>query len=111
MGVDYTPVLAVGLGFNDISEVMEFLKQNIELSEDDIFDIDEDGIEEWVYSKDFEFTVECLNYYTGDYYYVGVKLNPTSYSDLQKQIEDAFKSWNERFPNVSPNIVHTVKVY
>ena len=110
MGVDYKPVLAIGLEFNDISEVMEFLKQNMELSEDDIFDIDEDGIEEWVYKKDFEFTVECLNCYTGDYYYIGVKLNPWSV-DFQQQQVAGLKSWNERFPNVDPDIIHTVKVY
>jgi len=52
MSVDYNPILYVGKSFNDTEEALEFVKEHLELTEDDLLEIEADGLHEWMHEHD-----------------------------------------------------------
>lgn len=111
MSVDYTAVLAIGKQFEDKSEAVCFLEQHLKLSDEDMEMVDEEGLDEWAYEKYPQLDIECLNLYSGDYYYVGIKLSPREYRDFTRQVEEVIETWEATFPGIEPEFIHTVKVH
>ncbi len=110
MGVDYTPILGIGLEFDSRSEVVEFLEEQGIISEEDSEEIEEDGITEFMSSHSSNLDVDCLNYYSGGYYWVGFKVYPRKLKGLVDSIVQAENNWKALFPNVEAGVVYTVRV-
>jgi hypothetical protein len=110
MGVDYTPILGIGLEFDSRSEIREFLEDQGVISEKDHEEISEDGIIEFMSGHSSKLDVDCLNYYTGDYYWVGFKVYPRNLETLPDEIQSAGYKWEQLFPSVKPDVVYTVQV-
>ena len=111
MGVDYTPVLAIGMTFDGSCGAQEFLENNGLLTEDDLDEIENgDGLSEWLYNND-KVGGGLLNYYSGDYYYIGYDIYVRDPEAFQKSFDDAMTQWNSYFPSVEPEVIHTVKVH
>lgn len=111
MSVDYTPILAIGLEFDCKSEVRDFLLKHGIISEDDEEQIEYDGITEFMYNHDSKLDVECLNLYTGDYYFVGFRVYVRNVSSFAENVAEAISAWGKLFPTVPAELIHTVKVH
>lgn len=111
MGIDYNAVLAIGKEFNDRSEAQEFLEGSGVLSEDDLDDIENgDGLGEWLYNND-KVGGGILNYYSScTPYYIGYDISVRDPEAFQKSFDDAMTQWNQLFPSVAPDVIHTVRV-
>ncbi len=110
MGVDYTPILGIGLEFDSRCEVVEFLEEQGIISEKDHEEISEDGIIEFMSGHSSKLNVDCLNYYSGDYYWVGFGVYPHKLEGLADSIVQAENSWKALFPNVEAGVVYTVQI-
>lgn len=110
MGIDYRAVLAVGKEFDDDSEVEDFVRANLTLTEEEEEILDEDGITEALYNRG-DLKCECLNAYHGSGFYLGFKLNPRNVERFAEDVSDAINKWNALFPNDEAEIIHTVMVY
>ena len=65
MSVDYNPILYVGKSFNDTEEALAFVKEHLKLTEDNLLEIGEDGLNEWMRGHDV-LSFELLNYYVSN---------------------------------------------
>lgn len=110
MGVDYTPILGIGLEFDGRLEVTEFLAKHRIIFDKDSEEIEEDGIIEFMSNHSSRLDVDCLNYYTGDYYWVGFRVYPRNLETLPDEIHSAGYKWEQLFPSVKPDVVYTVQV-
>jgi len=109
MGVDYNAVIAIGKTFYDKDEAQEYLMSANILSETDIEEIEVDGFEEWLYNNG-KINGECLNCYTGDYYYIGFDISVCNPETFRKSFEEGMKQWNQLFPSVAPDVIKTVRI-
>jgi hypothetical protein len=112
VGVDYTAVLMVGQEFDDAYEAAEFLRAHgIEIPDEDSEEM-EDGLCEYLYSKDVhQLSYERLNYYSGgDYGVLGWRLSVHDPANFCAQVVERQTKWAQLF-NAMPDIVHTVKVH
>ena len=65
MGVRTKPALYVGKYFYDSEEALDFVKEHLELTEDDLLEIKEDGLFEWMDGHDI-LSFELLDYYASN---------------------------------------------
>ena len=108
MSVDYSVTLGVGKYFREKHEAEEFLQQNLNLTEEQLEEMDDDF---GAFQYDFIET-DCMNLYSGDHWFVGVPLYQSG--SPQEFIEDTQKSlkqWEEVFPSIEAEIICEVKVY
>jgi len=110
MGVDYTPILGIGLEFDGRLEVIEFLAKHRIIFDKDSEEIEEDGIIEFMSGHSSKLDVDCLNYYSGDYYWVGFRVYPHKLEGLADSIVQAESNWKALFPNVEAGVVYTVQI-
>lgn len=109
MGVDYNAVIAIGKTFDGKYEAQDYLESAGVLSEKDLEEIDEDGFEEWLYNND-KIGGQCLNCYSGDYYYIGFEISVRDPKSFRKSFEDGMEQWDKLFPSDSPDVIKTVRV-
>lgn len=115
MGVDHSAVLYVGKLLEGYSEVISFIEEYYNFTEEEV-----DGIEEFLYStKHKELSkIECssLNYYVSreeSYYVLGISIlratrEPEKFAEAVKNAKD---TWNSAFPNSECEVISEVKVY
>jgi len=111
MGVSYRPVLAIGAEFEDASECVDLLRHL--LSADDLLTIGDEGdsfISELTINMMYRPAVKCLNLYSGYGWYVGFDLSVRDVEKFSENVADAIQKWNEMFPDVPAQIIHTVRV-
>lgn len=107
MGVSYRPIFGVGLEFECQYEVEDFLRtagyENTEESEEEY------GFEESFRELPTEFSIQCLNYYSGNGYVVYI---PVSLNDVNKvgdSVNQVISLW-KTFLKQEPEIIHTCVV-
>ena len=113
MGVSYSAVLAVGLTFDDASEVVDLLNEYSLLSDEDNQSLEEEGnyyIQEICWGHETLPNVECLDCYSGCGYYIGFPLSVREPEKFADNVKEAFEKWNKLFPNHPASIVHDVRV-
>lgn len=113
MGVDYNAVFAVGLEFDRARDAVDFLKEHHALTEDQLEELDDEGdsyISEVSYSTEGFPDVQCLNLYSGDYWYVGFSIQARDVDNLVENVTRAKNNWEVWFPSVDADIIHTVRV-
>ena len=112
MGVRTKPVLYVGKSFNDTEEALEFVKEHLELTEDDLLEIEVDGLHEWMYEHDV-LSFKLLNYYVSNPSCVlGIDilryvLEPATFND---EVMSAVEQWEHYFGEEPYNIICDVRV-
>jgi hypothetical protein len=114
MGVDYTPVFAIGKTFDYATDAVEFLRKHgvlTEAHEDDLCAEGDEYISEIAYAEDDFPDVQCLDLYRGDYYYVGYAINARDVDNLVENAEKAKVNWKAKFPNVVADVLHIVRVH
>lgn len=109
MGVDYNAVVGIGKEFYDKSEVVDFLEQYNVLDDEDRDQIDADGLSEWLYNNE-KVDGRLLNYYSGDYYFVGYELSCSSPEAFKESFDDGMKRWAKLFVGIAPDVIKTVQV-
>ena len=65
MGVRSNPILYVGKYFNDTEEALSFIKEYLDLTEEDLLEIKEGGLHEWMCEHDV-LSFGLLNYYVSE---------------------------------------------
>lgn len=111
MGVDYRAVIAVGVILDGKEEIRSFLEKNgYEFTDEDEEYIDEDGFWSWLCEHEY-IGGNCLNFYTGDYGYVGYDISCASPDAFKASYESAMEMWKKHFPNEEATIIKTVMVY
>jgi len=120
MGVDHSAVLYVGKLLEGYSEVISFIEEYYNFTEEELEEIEVDGIGEFLYStKHKELSkIECsrLNYYVSreeSYYVLGTSIlratrEPEKFAEAVKNAKD---TWNSAFPNSECEVISEVKVY
>lgn len=120
MGVDHSAVLYVGKLLEGYSDVISFIEEYYNFTEEELEEIEVDGIEEFLYStKHKELSkIECsqLNYYVSreeSYYVLGTSIlratrEPEKFAEAVKNAKD---TWNSAFPNSECEVISEVKVY
>ena len=108
MGVDYQAIIAIGKEFDERGDAEEFLIENGIATEEEVEDCG--GIYEFLESSGIV-GGDCLNYYSGDYCYIGYDLSTSDPESFQKSFDEGMESWNKWFPGITPDIIKTVKVY
>ena len=120
MGVDYNVVLYVGKLFESHSEVISFIEEYYDLTEEELEEIEVEGIEEFLYSTEHKelIKIECgrLNHYVSreeSYYVLGTSIlratrEPEKFAEVVKNAKD---TWNSVFPNSECEVISKVKVY
>ena len=114
MGVDYKAVLVVGQEFESASEVVDFLRERLALSEEDEQEIEDRGngvIQDLFCGGNEELYCTCLNAYSGYGWVVGYQLNVRDALAFAANTELAFLRWDTKFPGTVPDVIHAVKVY
>lgn len=109
MGISYSAVIGIGKEFSDSYEAESFLEQHNILTDDDREVIEEDGLSEWLYSNK-KVEGRLLNYYSGDYYFVGYELSCSDPESFRKSFEEGMENWDKYFPDVAPDVIKTVQV-
>jgi hypothetical protein len=113
MGVDHTAILAVGKLFDYADEVVDFLRDNNQLSEGDEEALVEEGnsfISEILYDREGGLECSCLNLYSGYGYYLGFRISCKNPDEFRRTFEEGERLWHAMFPNDSPEIIKTVRV-
>ena len=110
MGVYYAAVIAIGKTFNDKGELLDFIRQHRGLTEADEEEIDEEGYTEWLYNHP-QLDGERLDYYNGDYCYLGYSISCSSPEAFKQSFEEGMEQWNKMFPAIKPDVIRTVKIY
>ncbi len=107
MGIDYSVTLGVGVSFRNRSDAQDFLINNLDLSDEQLEELEDDF-------GAFEIgniTVECMNQYSGDWWFVGVPLYQGGHiSAFIEDVKDSAGAWNAVFPNVVGEIICEVAV-
>lgn len=109
MGIDYHAIVAIGKTFDDKSEAQDYLESANILTEADLDEIEDDGFEEWLYNND-KIGGQCLNCYSGDYYYIGFDISVRDPESFRKSFEDGMEQWDKLFPSDPPDVIKTVRV-
>jgi hypothetical protein len=109
MGVDYNAVIGIGKEFYDKYEAIDFLESHNVLTDEDRNEIEEDGFSEWLYNNT-KVEGRLLNYYSGDYYFVGYELSCGDPESFRKSFEEGMENWDSYFPDVAPEVIKTVQV-
>lgn len=108
MGVDYSVVLGIGKQFRHKSEAVNFLQENLLLTEDEYEDMDND-LGGFIH-KSIE--VSCVDQYSGNPWFVGVPLMQGGKCDAFLQdVADSLKGWEEAFPDVEAEIICEVSYW
>ena len=108
MGVDYSVTLGVGVSFRNQSEAKKFLQENLALSEEQHEEMEEDF-------GDFQYEsieVECMNQYSGDYWFVGVPFRQSGDPfGFLADVKSSIDAWKDTFPKVPAEIICEVAVW
>lgn len=104
MGVDYDAFLGIGKRFGSKTKAEEFLQTITYLTDEQIECMLDGGTH-------LGMTVECLDCYNDDGYFVGFEIGAESPDELANSVFDAHARWKAIFNNVPARVVHTVKVW
>lgn len=99
MGVRYNAVLYVGKYFTDTEEALSFVKEYLDLTEEDLLEIESDGLHEWMYGHDV-LSFELLNYYVSESRIVlGIDIGQCVYdpSTFNDEFLGAIERWKHYF--------------
>ena len=113
MSVNYNPILYVGKSFGATDEALEFVKEHLELTEDDLIEIEADGLHEWMYYEHDVLSFKLCNYYVSESSCVlGIDilryvLEPATFND---EVMSAVEQWEHYFGEESYNIICDVCV-
>lgn len=113
MGVDYNAVFAVGKEFDGARDAVDFLREHDVLTEEHEDELEAEGnsyISEIAWGEEGFPDVQCLNLYSGDYWYVGYSIQARDIDNLVANVAKAKADWEKTFPNVEADIIHTVRV-
>ena len=110
MSVDYTPILFVGKEFDNQYEAAEFIEKYFELSEEEKQAIEKDGIVEWCYGRE-DIDASETNCYVDDApVVIGYELGVRDTEAFTRHVDEAVEQWEEKFPAIPFEIIHTVCV-
>ncbi len=123
MSICYRPVLYLGKKFDGESEVIKFIQEYYNLSPEELSEISDEGIDEWLYtledtdpyrtlSKIDSTKLDLYEGREGCGFLVGVDIlyaarDPDSYLST---VEDAEYVWESVFPNSECSIIAEVKI-
>ena len=112
MSVSYNPILYVGKSFYNVEYALDFVKEYLELTEDDLLEIEADGLHEWMYGHDI-LSFELCNYYVSESGCVlGINIlncvsEPATFSD---EVLRAREKWEHYFGEEPCDIICDVCV-
>ena len=112
MGVRYNAILYVGKSFYNVEYALDFVKEHLELTEDDLLEIEADGLHEWMYGHDV-LSFELCNYYVSESGCVlGIDIlhyvsEPATFND---EVMSAVEQWKHYFGEEPYEIICDVRV-
>lgn len=112
MGVDYSPILAVGKIFKSEIEAENFFCTKIELTEEQIEEIDCEGFVNFLQSYHEYFpTAGVFSVYTPDpYVWVGFEIDDSTIDKFIESTKYGLNSWRQLFGE-EPKIINEVKIW
>ena len=115
MGVSYSVVLYLGREFESEDEAIDFVRENINLSNEDENTISDEGLTEWL-SEQKILSGTLLNYYvhpscSGFVLGVDLKSYIKDPYDFKNKYYIAEDTWKELFKDQEFNLIHTVKIW
>ena len=110
MSTNYYAIIAIGKEFDSKSEVIDFLEEHNILDDENRDQIEDIGLVEWLDCNDKNVYGQLLNYYSGDYYYVGYPLSTSNPDAFKESFDKARIDWEHKFPHVDPDMIKTVQV-
>ena len=99
MSVDYNPILYVGKSFYNIEYALDFVKEHLELTENDLLEIEADELHEWMSGHDV-LSFKLCNYYVSESGCVlGINIlncvsEPATFND---EVMSAVEQWKHYF--------------
>lgn len=105
MGVSVRPIFGVGIEFGGKGEVEDFLNENGYTSTED--DEEHYGFEESFRELPEEFSIQCLNLYSGYGYVVYIPISLLKLEEVAGKVSQTIDVWNA-FMKQKPQVVHSV---
>lgn len=109
MSIDYDAVIGVGLEFSGSGAALKFLEEQGVLSADDLVEIEDIGLDDWLYDNK-KVTGGTLNHYSGYGYFIGHEIEGSNPARFKQSFEEGLARWAATFPSVEAEIIKTVRV-